>query len=155
MLKFIVNFTTMNKIISLLLLACLFSCQPKRSIDALDWMEGRWEIPSDSVTQRIEQWTKISQTEMHGFGLTIEGGDTIFYERLSIVASGTELYFNADIGEGNVKFKLIDAANERWIFENANHDFPKRIIYQKEGEMMVAFAEVEGTSLKFRFIKLD
>lgn len=155
MIKFIVNFKTMNKILPLVLILIICSCQTNKTLESLKWMEGQWIIPDDTLYQRTEEWSLISEKEMIGFGMTVDNSDTIFFEKLSITTEGSDTYFNADIGDGVVKFKLIESKDERWVFENPNHDFPKRIIYKKEGEEMVAFATAEETSLKFRFKKSD
>lgn len=145
----------MKKAILLIPFILFFSCQSKKTVDKLNWMNGEWIKEGESVAQTIEGWKTISETEMEGFGLTIENGDTIFYEKLSIVSRGKNLYYVADIGEGKVDFKLIESSNEKWVFENLNHDFPKRIKYVKEGNRMIAFAEAEETSLEFRFRRVE
>ncbi|MEP3580416.1 MAG: DUF6265 family protein [Cyclobacteriaceae bacterium] len=137
-------------------LVLLFSCSPSKSLEELDWMTGKWIKESDSpVTTSIEVWEKTSETEMTGYGLTMEDGDTIFYERLQIIEEDGELFYLADVGEGIVKFKLNESEYGKWAFEDPEHDFPKRIIYTYDGTSMVAFAQADDVSLEFRFKKAD
>ena len=134
----------------------LFSCSPPNSISELQWMAGKWIKESDSsVTTSIEVWEKTSETEMDGYGLTMDDGDTIFYERLQIIEEDDQLYYLADVGEGIVKFKLNESDNNKWVFENLEHDFPKKIIYTYDGTSMVAYAQADDVSLEFRFKKAN
>ncbi|MEP0369213.1 MAG: DUF6265 family protein [Cyclobacteriaceae bacterium] len=146
----------MNYRLGLTTLVLLFSCSPSKSLEELDWMTGKWIKESDSpVTTSIEVWEKTSETEMTGYGLTMEDGDTIFYERLQIIEEDGELFYLADVGEGIVKFKLNESEYGKWAFEDPEHDFPKRIIYTYDGTSMVAFAQADDVSLEFRFKKAD
>lgn len=134
----------------------LISCHPKgNSLKSLQWMEGKWTKDEETPTKSIEVWQTVSDSEMTGFGLTTENGDTIFYEKLSIIAKGKEIHYLADVGNGIVSFKLTNWENERWSFENPEHDFPQRIIYAKEGDNMIAYAEAGDVSLAFRFRKAE
>ncbi|MEP4534902.1 MAG: DUF6265 family protein [Cyclobacteriaceae bacterium] len=137
-------------------LATISCSTDQESISDLNWMTGKWIKESDSpVTTSIEVWEKTSETEMTGYGLTMEDGDTIFYERLQIIEEDNELFYLADVGEGIVKFKLNESEHGKWAFENPEHDFPKRIIYTYDGTSMVAFAQADDVSLEFRFKKAD
>lgn len=40
-------------------------------------------------------------------------------------------------------FKMIEMAANKVVFENPEHDFPQRIIYEREGDTLTA--RIEGT----------
>ncbi len=146
----------MNKLILFLPFLLFISCKPNgNSIKSFQWMEGKWIKDEATPTESIEVWKTVSEKEMKGFGLTTENGDTIFYEKLSIIKDGSEIFYQADVGEGQIRFKLTNSEDNRWSFENPEHDFPQRIIYAKEGNDMVAYAEAGDASLEFRFKKLE
>jgi hypothetical protein len=42
-----------------------------------------------------------------------------------------------------VEFRAKEVGESRVVFENATHDFPQRVIYWKEGEVLAA--RIEGT----------
>ncbi|MFY0598849.1 MAG: hypothetical protein JXR03_04200 [Cyclobacteriaceae bacterium] len=138
------------------IIPCLFlitSCQKRESLAPLQWMEGRWINELDESFESTETWEVVSEFEMKGAGLSAENGDTIFYEALSIVSETSGIYYIANIGDGDVRFKLTESSENKWTFENPKHDFPQRIIYEMENGYMVAFAEADDTTLEFKFKK--
>ena len=59
-----------------------------------------------------------------------------------------------------VPFKLIRAEEGSFVFEHPEHDFPQRIIYQRQGEDKLhvrAEAEQAGkmSGIDFEFVKAD
>ncbi|WP_258105578.1 DUF6265 family protein [Marinoscillum sp. MHG1-6] len=129
-----------------------FSCTEKESLDQFYWMEGLWlKDDPDSMLYSCESWTKITPFEMSGFGMTLDSGDTIFYEELQIISGQSDIYYIADVGDGPVSFKLTQVESDRWVFENPEHDFPQRIVYTKTDSTMTAYTEAAQVSIPFRF----
>lgn len=143
----------MRSLLIPLIVLIVITCSSKKpTVEPFHWMAGNWQkVDADSSSQSVEVWQIESDKLMIGYGLTTANLDTLFYEQLKIVVEGDAFYYIADVGQGVVRFKLVASTPESWTFENPEHDFPKRIIYQKSGEKMLAFTEAEGVSIPFEF----
>jgi hypothetical protein len=110
-----------------------FSCgNSSGSIEDVSWLIGSWKGTDLNDLVFTENWERESPTTLVGAGATISpDGDTIFRETLKIdLVDGTP-YYVATIpkSKGPVLFKLIKGDAHNAIFENKEHDFPKRISY--------------------------
>ena len=98
---------------------------------------------------------------MIGMGRTIVRGMTVETEFLRIEeTSGGVDYVARPAGVGETRFKLVRASEREAVFENPNHDFPKRIIYRLEtGGGLWARVEGDGSEkekpLDFRYQRFD
>lgn len=118
-----------------------------RSTDAdlakLAWMAGSWaRVEGERSTE--EHWTAAAGGTMLGVNRTVAGGRTRAYEYLRIekTADGID-YVASPSGQSTTRFRLIECENNRAVFENPEHDFPQRIIYERKGNEL--FAGIEGT----------
>ena len=108
----------------------------------LAWISGCWK--TEGNTQTEEQWTKLEGQSMLGMGRTISNGKTVFHEFLQIRERADGIYYIAQPNDGTaVSFKLVKVNPNQAIFENPQHDFPQRIIYQRviDGSLV---AVIEG-----------
>jgi len=72
------------------------------------------------------------------------GSKTSFeFMRIEQAADGSLVYQAQPAGRPATPFKLKSMSESRVEFENAEHDFPQRIIYWRKGEQLCA--RVEGT----------
>ncbi len=131
------------------ILAGCNSLAPKSSLDELAWLEGEWiSEGKHGGSQTHELWLRRGE-EMKGFGLVIKKGDTTFVEDLVLRETDGVLNYVAKTpqNQSEVAFKLVNSSDTNWVFENPNHDFPKRIEYMKIGEGFTAI--VSGGSRRF------
>ena len=74
--------------------------------------------------------------------VTIKNNTTVFYEFLQIRESTDGLVYIAQLqGSQPVQFRRTNQDDEKFVFENAGHDFPKKITYQRQGLMLLAAIE--------------
>ena len=148
------------KIISLFVFFCLISCNSGEvTIRDLDWLQGTWQIEGKPV---FEEWSKINPHLYRGKGYTIRKNDTLITETIEIAQTGSEIFYIPQVPDKNdgkaVMFKLISDDPEYLVFENKTHDFPQRIIYDKNGKDRIdASIEGEGengySKVKFPYVK--
>ncbi|MEK6321447.1 MAG: DUF6265 family protein [Acidobacteriota bacterium] len=115
----------------------------------LGWIAGCWK-GGDKV-QTEEQWTKPAGQSMLGVGRTIKDGKTEFYEFLQIREQSDGIFYIAQPNGGKtVSFKLVKVNDNQAIFENAQHDFPQRIVYQRtiDGSLLAALEGMESGKVK-------
>jgi hypothetical protein len=103
-----------------------------QKINILDRFEGKWIMQKGDKTIG-EEWTKISEAWFESKGYFIKDGDTIVTERVALKRVYGEVFYTSTVEDQNnkqpVKFKLTFYKKGKFIFENPQHDFPKRIIY--------------------------
>ena len=76
--------------------------------------------------------------------VNLKDGKT-FFEFLRIVVRDGKLYYLASpSGRQPTPFEMTELTNGKVVFENSQHDYPKRITYQRIGETLVA--KIEGAS---------
>lgn len=123
----------------------------------LEWLVGTWNRTNISKPGRSshERWEKHDEFELSGIGITLQGLDTIFVEKISILMQDNSIYYVADVPENKqpVYFKLIEITDTGFVAENSNHDFPKRIVYQLEGVNLKAQISGDGKSIDYLFKK--
>jgi len=126
--------------------------------DKVLWLEGVWNRTNVKPGRTAhERWTKGTGKELIGFGVSLKGADTAFVEKIKIVAKDNALYYVADVPENKepVYFKVIEITAAGFVCENLQHDFPKKIVYQREGKNLKATTSGDGKSIDFLFVKQD
>lgn len=126
---------------------------------ALSWLEGKWSRLNIKKPGRtaVEIWKKTNDTEFRGIGITLQGNDTVFVEKLKIIIDGNEIHYVADIPENPepVHFKFTAQSEHGFVCENPKHDYPKKISYQVEGNTMKAQTSGDGKTQEFVFEKVE
>ncbi len=117
--------------------------KPPISVTDLAWLAGVWD-PADESTNAIEVWAGPDRGSMRGFGITPNTDSFRFYELLSIEnINGTLTYLASPRGRvPATPFPLIEHSSSHAVFQNLQHDFPQRIIYRRDGEVL--HARIEG-----------
>jgi hypothetical protein len=113
-----------------------------RRVAALDWMSGTWI--AESERERVsETWLGPSNGLMVAANLTTRGPERKSFEfmRISETPEGFS-FFASPGGRSPVEFKLKELGERRVTFENTGHDFPQRVLYWREGEVLMA--RIEG-----------
>jgi hypothetical protein len=116
-------------------------------IEDLGWLSGDWET-APGGTQIDEHWSWVAGNSMIGMSRTVAGGKTVFFEFLWIEARSDGIYYVAHpkLRNPGTEFKLGRLSDSEAIFENPQHDFPKRIIYRKKADgTLVVRIEGDGT----------
>ena len=154
----------MQKTLLLLTILCAIemahsqSPLPKANDDfqKLDWLKGTWtRLGMKPGRTGYESWQKISSVEWKGSGVNMKGTDTAFVEKLKLVRKDKIIYYVADMAENKepVYFKLTVITDNSFVCENPQHDFPKKIIYQKKGNKLMATISGDGKSFDYLFEK--
>lgn len=131
-------------ILSLLLLVTL-PPQTTTTLADLAWLTGDWQTPPGGRSQIEEHWTKAAGGSMIGMGRTVAGEKTWEFEYLRIEQRADGIYYVAH-PKGQcpgTDFKLTHVTATEAIFENPQHDFPKRILYHKTGDDTLG-ASIDG-----------
>ena len=122
-----------------MLIAMLAAAVASTSSPDLSWMAGDWVscAPAEVVEER---WLGPSRGTLVGVNLTrTPKGDSFEFIRVGQGAKGLA-YIARPGGRPAVEFTLVEAREGYARFENPDHDFPRRIVYRREGEILFAAA---------------
>lgn len=110
--------------------------------DDLSWMAGYW-LDCSNGREVSETWSDPRGGLIVGHNVTMRGGRAGFeVSHIGPMEGGGLAYFAQPDGAPPTAFRLIDASPHRAVFENAENDFPSRIFYQRDGDLLTA--RIEG-----------
>lgn len=108
-----------------------------------DWLVGNWQGPMGEGTY-YESWKKANHILEGSALMKNKNGKVVLTEILRIEKIGPHTVYIAVVNKNNpVLFTLAASGENKWVFENKEHDFPQRIIYIQESETKL-LARVEG-----------
>lgn len=127
----------MKKAILILVTILLFaSCGKPKHVSKIvgkDWLLGKWENKSDEGNL-LEIWKKVNDSLFIGESYFIKGKDTLHFENIQLKQKGEELFYTTTIrGQNNdkpVTFKQNVEIMKQLVFENPQHDYPRKIVYK-------------------------
>jgi len=106
------------------------------TISELGWMSGDWQTPPGRPAQIEEHWTQPAGGSMLGVSRTVIGIRTLEFEYLRLEQRPEGIFYVAHPKARcpGTDFKLTSVTTSEAVFENPQHDFPKRIIYRRTAE---------------------
>ena len=125
----------------------------------LSWITGDWQTAPGGRRQIEEHWTTVAGGSMFGVSRTVAGDKTVEFEYLRIEQRADGIYYVAHPKARcpGTDFKLTSASATEAVFENPQHDFPKRIIYRKTDDGLAASIDAgegsKGMSFVFKNMK--
>ena len=116
----------------------------KPTLQDLAWLAGHWRIEqADRLVD--EQWMAPQAGLMMGMARNVQAGKVREYEftLLRQEPNGDIFYVASPSKQSEARFKLTSLRKGEAVFENPEHDFPKKIIYaqQADGSLLAA---IEG-----------
>jgi hypothetical protein len=99
----------------------------------LHGLAGLWKM--DAKRGAIyEEWQVKSDGQLSGKSYKLNNKDTIVLENVIISLQGNDIFYTPVVRDQNnqqpVPFKLISCSGNRYVFENKEHDYPQRVIYE-------------------------
>lgn len=110
------------------------STKKYEATESAAWLVGRWENNS-TEGNLSEFWTKANDSTLLGESYFVIGKDTVFGEKVELKQRGNDFIYEARVAKQNdekpVPFKLTKSSGNEMVFENPEHDYPNKIVYQK------------------------
>jgi hypothetical protein len=99
----------------------------------LHGLTGLWKM--DGKRGAIyEEWQVSGDNQLTGRSYKINNNDTMVLENVIISLQGNAIFYTPVVRDQNnqqpVPFKLISYNNNKYVFENKEHDYPQRVIYE-------------------------
>ena len=102
---------------------------PQR-VDALAWMAGCWaRTTSSGVIEEV--WLPPLGGATLGLSRTVRDGVAVAHEHLLLhEVDGAVVYRASPSGQATAEFVASHVSDSLAVFENPEHDFPRRIVYR-------------------------
>ena len=109
----------------------------------LGWLAGAWS-GDDGGTLNEELWLAPAGGLMLAVHRDTAGGKATGFEFLRIEQDGDAVVYRAmPEGRPATDFRRVAQGPSCIVFENPQHEFPRRILYWREGQVL--HARIEGT----------
>lgn len=110
-------------------------------IKEMDWLLGNWKNQQQEGSLKLS-WKKESDSSFVGNSYIFRGKDTLRSESLMLIQSGDSLRFIIREASGiktnsekkQVFLSLKSFTGNKYIFENSENQFPKKVSYHKISE---------------------
>lgn len=121
------------KYVLVVALLFLFACSSKDPFKRMGKLSGIWQTDTGEGIL-YEEWTKSRNNIMYGKSYMVDSGDSLVFERIELVKRDSGIFYIPVVKDQNkdlpVSFRMTNATDSSFVFENRNHDFPQRIIYR-------------------------
>ena len=149
----------MRLIASILLLSSLPVAAA--NISDLTWLSGCWAY-DDKDSGSGEYWMPPAGGTMFAISRSVRDGRTVAFEYLRITEDDEHslTLFASPSGQLQAQFYLASLTDNEIVFENPDHDFPQRIIYQlRDSDRLVGRiegqADGQAVAVDFPMTRMD
>ena len=128
------------RLATILMAAALsIAAAPAASVDQLGWLSGSW-ISVDGEEWTEELWMPPRGGMMLGTNRSGKGAKATGFEYMRIAADeqGRVSFWASPGGKPAVQFPLVSSGPTEAVFENKRHDYPTRVAYRLNGEILHA-----------------
>lgn len=119
------------------------------------FLQGTWKVENKEI---YEHWDRLNSQTLKGFSYELKNGQMEISEYLSISESNNQtIYTAAVINQNNgkgIEFRLTKS-DSIVVFENPDHDFPKKISYQRltDNEVFVQVSDGQQKGFSYKMTK--
>ena len=121
---------------------------------------GKWKMISEKA-EYYEEWELLNENEMVRVGFSIEEGDTVLSEQLYLKKFSDQwAYVALPVNQTITLFALSEYSENKFTFENKEHVYPQKIIYEFTADANLNAATegiIEGELMRrdFNFIRIE
>ena len=121
---------------------------------------GKWQMDTDKL-EFFEEWELVNETELIGKSYSTEDGVKVISENIYLKKfADTWAYVALPVNQTITLFALTEYSESKFIFENEEHDFPQRVIYEftADGKLNAAIeGMLDGELMRrdFSFIRVE
>jgi hypothetical protein len=126
----------------------------ERQLERASWLAGCWESRSGNRTAQ-EIWFAPAGEVMVSVARSVVAGQFRSAELVLLRSSGGQLVYEASpTGQSPATFPATVTSDTLLIFENPQHDFPRKIGYQRRGaDSLLAWIEGGGRRIPYPFAR--
>ncbi len=131
----------------------LIGAAPQNDVAKLGWLGGAWlsETP-EGWTEEI--WTVPRGGLMLGTNRSGKGERATGFEfmRIALDGEGRVAFFASPNGKPASAFPMVSSAPGEAVFENPAHDYPTRIVYRRDGDVLTGTISGPGGKNVMRWV---
>jgi len=101
----------------------------------LDWLTGCWQS-EDGATREV--WSPSQDGYYFGYSVVLNDGHAVFFEQMRVDPAPLPVFNAYPRGEGPFAFTATEIAAQSITFANPDHDFPQKIKYWRDGDLLKA-----------------
>ena len=93
----------------------------EQKLKKLSWLEGTWNRTNVKAGRTAhERWVRTNQSGFQGWGVSMNGVDTSFVEKLKIITKDNEVYYVADVPDNKelTYFKFTELTATGFVCED-------------------------------------
>jgi len=108
------------------------------------WIAGSWLSEETEGRWTEENWSDCRAETMLGAGRGGRADKATSFEFMRIARNenGDLMFYGSPFGNPAAAFRAVKAGPAEIVFVNPNHDYPQRIRYWMEGDMLYAEASM-------------
>jgi len=138
------------RMIAAVLALLLVAASPAARVEDLGWLAGDWVSDADGRWTE-ESWAPPRGGMMIGYSRSGRGDMLREFEFIRIARGedGALAYIAMPQGGAPVAFRLVRLEGASATFENAAHDYPQRIAYDRTGDTLTAtISAIDGAKAR-------
>lgn len=116
-----------------------------------DFLQGTWKIENE---ESYEHWDRLNSDHLRGISYSNKNGQISISEYIEIIRTEKGMFYRATVVNQNegkeISFRLTKT-DSTYTFENPEHDFPKKIVYQKLTDTEVFVQVSDGMQKGFAY----
>jgi hypothetical protein len=118
--------------------------EPRGELAGFAWLTGSWVMVKGSAISEAH-WTRPGGDTLLGLNRTVVNNRTAAfgYVRIESTPHGIVYLASPRGRHPPTRYALVESGHHRAVFENPNQDFPRRIVYEREGNRLDARFEGE------------
>lgn len=150
-----VNFALykLNVMKALSIVLCLVCAYGHAQQKEFEWLVGIWQ---EEGKQAFEVWKK-EKDFLAGESYRMQDGSKVVTEEIKFLKKGNDFYYVPDVAgpQGPIEFKVTSFDTNSFTAENPQHDFPKKIRYQKmdDTHLKAAIGDQDKT-ISYAYVKV-
>lgn len=146
-----------NTLIAITAVLALTSPLAAAPDSALGWLVGDWRTEGSGEWTR-EHWEPIRSDTLQGTGRSGNGDQVTSTDRMKIVMrDGAAIFIASPNGAPSTEFREAFRGGQEIVFENPSHDYPQRVRYWRDGELLMAEISLKDgsqpTQWRYRRVK--
>ncbi|MEO1662363.1 MAG: DUF6265 family protein [Pseudomonadota bacterium] len=125
--------------------ACTLSAPAQdEAATPLDWLTGCWQNDTGDIR---EIWSVPEGGYYFGYAVSLKAGAVGFFEQMRIEPGASPTFYAYPAGNGPSAFPAIEQTSDRITFANPEHDYPQKIAYWRDGDLLKArISKLDDTS---------
>ena len=137
-------------IVCALLLAAPAAAQRGAERALPDWLAGSWQMEQGS-DWADQVWMQPRGGAMLGLGRAGFGPQVQSWEmmRIAVKADGKVSYYTQSAGKPPAEFPMVAASTESVEFANSGYEYPQRIRFWRQGQLLMAeMSRLDGSDVR-------